>query len=168
MMPFLVWSVDPPGDGMVAVPGGELVAKPTCLHHINREEVLMKRRVAVLTAGLMFLAGPLAGVASAHYIEVNPPGDAEPKGGWVGAMSIPGKGQGLITGGPPGQEMTMTPAHAKGLNTACESIRANGNGVVDIYGPPSHAEVDEAIGEGLLPDGTTSGCAHGALEFPED
>ena len=118
---------------------------------------MRRKLVAILGAALLFLVGPLAVGASAHFIEVNPPGNSGPKGGWVGGpVPVPGKGQGLVLGGPDGQQM-MTPAHNKGLNQACESLRANGNGVVDIYGPPPHE---------VLPPGFTSGCAHGEVIPP--
>jgi hypothetical protein len=101
--------------------------------------------------------GAFATAASAHYIEVNPPGKAEPKSGWAGGPApLPGQGKGLILGGPNG-DWPMTPAHAGGLNQACHSLRDNGNGVVDIYGPPAH---------GVLPEGFTSGCAHGEVIPP--
>ena len=50
-------------------------------------------------------------------------------------------GEGLIGGGPPDPEtgeqpFMQPPSHEKGLNTACEALRENGTGVVDIFGPP--------------------------------
>lgn len=81
--------------------------------------------------------------ATAHVVIIDPPGQ-DPKEGCVGGPALPGKGQGLIPGGPPNAPIMQSPAHGKGLNTACETIRAHGNGVVDIFGPPTQA-----------------GCAHG-------
>jgi hypothetical protein len=95
--------------------------------------------VATIVAVLALLAGP----AAAHERVVDPPGNAEPKVGWVGGPAIPGNGEGLIPGGP-GGEVLLTPAHAKGLNQACEAVRAQGRAAADIYGPP-----------------TPGGCPHG-------
>jgi hypothetical protein len=82
-----------------------------------------------------------AETAEAHCIEVGPAGiecnlTGEPGPGWTGGplKSADHPGQGLIPGGP-GGAFKMSPAHGGGLNTACETIRLNGNGVVDIHGP---------------------------------
>jgi hypothetical protein len=80
--------------------------------------------------------------ASAHVLVVEPPG-GDVKVGWVGGGPLPGQGKGLVPGGPTGSYL-QSPAHAKGLNQACESIRANGQAAVDIFGPP-----------------TPAGCPHG-------
>ena len=122
----------------------------------------MKRRmarVAALTAAMFASVSLFAGAASAHYIEVDPAGDGDGTTGWVGGpVGVPGQGEGLVMGGPDGDE-PMPPSHVKGLNAACEALRANGNGVVDIYGPPSHD---------VLPPGFTSGCAHGDVIPPPE
>lgn len=95
----------------------------------------MKR---VLVASLVSV-GVSLGVAlpaSAHSIVVQPPGHEEPVvEGRVGSGPLPGKGKGLIPGGPGGSYL-QSPSHAKGLVSACYAIRENGNGVVDIAGPP--------------------------------
>ena len=103
----------------------------------------IKRASIITIAGAATLA--LSGApASAHLIIVDPPGSEE-KVGWVGGGPLPeaANGKGLIIGGPSG-EYLQPPSHGKGLNTACAALRANGNGVVNIFGPPSPA-----------------GCAHG-------
>lgn len=84
----------------------------------------------MLSAAALMLA--LAAPAAAHNLTVTPPGTGEAKHGWVGALDLPGKGKGLIPGGP-GGTWTLTPAHAKGLNSACHAL--GGNPVVDIRGP---------------------------------
>jgi len=94
--------------------------------------------VAVFTAVLL-----TAAPASAHILVVDPPGSDEVKTVWVGGGALPGQGKGLVPGGPGGTIM-QSPAHNKGLNTACEAIRAAGVAAVDIFGPP-----------------TPAGCAHG-------
>lgn len=104
----------------------------------------MRRIIVVLSvavAAVVMLAVP----ASAHVIVVDAPGGGDGHVGWVGspAEGIPGQGQGLILGGPTG-ETVLSPSHAKGLNTACEAIRAQGRAAVDIFGPP-----------------TPAGCPHG-------
>ena len=118
----------------------------------------MRRRLAamvgIVAAATVLSVTALAGPAAAHFIDINPPGNAEPKSGWVGGpVPLPGKGQGLVLGGPQGDAL-MTPAHEKGLNRACEALRRNGNGVVDIYGPPHQS---------ALPPGLISGCPHGSV-----
>lgn len=99
------------------------------------------RRVIGFVIALLALAAMFAFPASAH-VQVNNHGKGS---GWVGspAEGIPGQGNGLILGGPTG-ETTLSPAHAKGLNTACEALKANGNTAVQIFGPP-----------------TPAGCPHG-------
>lgn len=102
----------------------------------------IKRLGVAITTGVAVIA--LSGAAaSAHVLEVDPPGNGEPRSGWVGGPALPGQGKGLIPGGPGGQIM-QSPAHGGGLNTACEALRSNGRSAVDIFGPPSPA-----------------GCAHG-------
>lgn len=91
----------------------------------------MKRLVTVLVI-VMAVLGAFAGTAAAHIRVVDAPGNPDP--GWVGspAEGIPGQGEGLVQGGPTGTT-TLSPAHAGGLNTACEAIRAQGKAAVDIY-----------------------------------
>ena len=112
------------------------------------------RRMLVVLAAMLLTLGLLGGPAAAHHLVVDPPGAGEgpsagplDPGGWVGGpLGVPGKGQGLNHEGGPTGEDTITPAHHKGLNSACESLRQHGNGVVDIFGPPP------------IPG---SGCPHG-------
>ena len=108
----------------------------------------MIRRLSVLAAATLMVLGMIAGPAAAHILVVEPPGGGQGPGeeAQVGGGALPdaAKGQGLIEGGPPWDRYLQSPAHGKGLNTACESLWANGNGVVDIYGPP-----------------TPAGCPHG-------
>ena len=113
----------------------------------------MIRRTVTLAAATLLALGMIAGPAAAHHLTVDPPGAGsgpsagpfEP-GGWVGGPApLPGQGKGLVLGGMSGQD-PMTPAHVGGLNTACEALRENGNGVVDIFGPPPTEH---------------SGCPHG-------
>ncbi len=119
----------------------------------------MKRgRVIVVTCAAMLAVS--SAPAGAHYIDIDPPGKGERKTGWVGGPALPEKarGKGLVEiGGGPDAGRMQTPAHGKGLNQACNSLRENGNGVVDIYGPPHHSQ---------LPDGVQSGCAHGTVIPP--
>jgi hypothetical protein len=100
------------------------------------------RRAAVGLAVAVAVTGGIAAPASAHILVVNPPG-GETKVNWVGGGALPGQGQGLVPGGPTGSYL-QSPAHAKGLNQACESIRSNGQAAADIFGPP-----------------TPAGCPHG-------
>lgn len=99
------------------------------------------RRIIGFAIGVLALAAMFAFPASAH-VQVNDHGHGS---GWVGspAEGIPGKGKALVPGGPTGQT-TLSPAHVKGLNTACEALKAHGNAAVQIFGPPSPA-----------------GCSHG-------
>jgi hypothetical protein len=106
------------------------------------------RRTALTLAAAAALMLALAAPAAAHVLVVTPPNADEPVSthrggpfeeikamgdvGWVGGGPLPGQGQGLISS-PAG---TLSPAHAKGLNTACEQ---NGSSVVAIFGPPSPA-----------------------------
>jgi len=92
----------------------------------------MSKKIHVWFAAWL-LVGAFASYALAHNLSVAPPGGEE-KVVWVGALGLPGQGQGLIPGGPAG-DWSITPAHGKGLNVACEALEANGNGVVDIRGP---------------------------------
>ncbi len=99
-----------------------------------------KPRRLIPIFGAALLAVAVLAPAAAHNLEVSPPGNGNAIGGEVGGSDIPGVGQGLIAGGP-GGIFTLTPAHGKGLNNACEATDANP--VVDIRGPGG------------------SGCAHG-------
>lgn len=111
----------------------------------------MKRLITLLTIALFALA-MLAGPAAAHHLTVNPPGGGEgpEEEAWVGGpVGLPGQGQGLNHEGGPSQNETMTPAHDKGLVTACENLRDHGNSAVDIFGPAA-------------PDVDTT-CRHGGL-----
>lgn len=105
----------------------------------------MIRRLSVLAAATLMVLGMIAGPAAAHILVVNPPpeGHGPSMKAQVGGGQLPGIGKGLIPGGPTGSYL-QSPAHGGGLNTACESLRANGNEVVDIFGPP-----------------TPAGCPHG-------
>ena len=97
----------------------------------------MRRTVTLIAVALSMLA-MMAAPAAAHILVVDSPGGAgEPKvvseiGG--GALPDEAQGEGLIPGGPGGLYL-QTPAHDGGLVTACKSLRAHGNGVVDIFGP---------------------------------
>ncbi len=107
----------------------------------------MIRRLSVLAAATLMVLGMIAGPAAAHILVVEPPGGGQgPEDVRAGGGPLPAaaKGQGLIGAGPGGIFGLQSPAHDGGLNTACESLRANGNGVVDIFGPP-----------------TPDGCPHG-------
>ena len=82
-------------------------------------------------ASLAMMAAPAAG----HHLQVDPPGNGTgPDGAWVGGPALPGKGAGLIQGGPDGTSM-LAPAHAKGLVQACEILRGHGRAAADIFGP---------------------------------
>jgi len=107
----------------------------------------MIRRLSVLAAATLMVLGMIAGPAAAHVLVVSPPGGGQgPEDVRAGGGPLPesAQGEGLIPAGPNGMFGLQSPAHGKGLNTACESLRANGNGVVDIFGPP-----------------TPAGCPHG-------
>ena len=97
------------------------------------------RKLVLLLATLLVL-GLMAGPAAAHHLWVDAPGEPEAEaaphsedGGWVGALDIPGEGEGLVPGGPDGS-WSLTPAHDGGLNEACERLEDNPS-VVDIRGP---------------------------------
>ena len=97
-------------------------------------------RPLVPIIGAALLAVAMAAPAAAHFIEVDPPGNDKVVEGWVGGAADPesglpesAQGKGLIFHPPSGNN--QPPSHAKGLNTACETIRENGNGTVDIFGP---------------------------------
>lgn len=92
------------------------------------------KRMAALAAATMLALATMATPASAHILVVDPPGAGDPAGGWVGGPALPGQGQGLIPGGPGGDHL-QSPAHAKGLNTACHVQRTNDSSAVDIFGP---------------------------------
>ena len=103
---------------------------------------IIRRLVPLAAAGM--LAGAMVMPASAHVLVVSPQGEGEGTVQWVGGpVGLDANGKGLVLGGPTGDQL-MPPSHVKGLNNACETIRANGNGVVDIFGPP-----------------TPAGCEHG-------
>lgn len=91
------------------------------------------KRLAFATTAAIGLTFGAASTSSAHYIHIETP-SGQTQHGWAGSEDIPGQGQGLIPGGPTG-EATLSPSHDGGLVTACEAIRANGNGVIDIHGP---------------------------------
>ena len=95
----------------------------------------MKKRVFTLLATTLLALGMMAVPAAAHVLVVDPPGQEEPVAGWVGGPTLPeqAQGQGLM----PNPFGLQPPSHAKGLNAACEALRTNGNGVVDMWGPPS-------------------------------
>ena len=86
---------------------------------------------ATLSTAALILA--IAAPAAAHNLTVSPPGNSDVKHGWVGGLGLPGQGKGLIPGGPGGVWL-ISPAHAKGLNTACYALEANPS-AVDIRGP---------------------------------
>jgi hypothetical protein len=100
----------------------------------------MRASIRLVLVLVMVLA--LVSPAFAHYRYMHGSGDVA---GWVGGPPLPGQGQGLIVGGPGGIFM-LSPAHAKGLNTACYALEANPS-VVNIRGPG--------------PGGATSQCPHG-------
>ena len=99
--------------------------------------------IAAVTAATLAVGGA---TASAHIIEIDPPGNSDKKMRMAGGAPLPAaaQGEGLVPAGPGGMFGLQSPAHYGGLNTACEALRANENGVVDIYGPP-----------------TAGGCPHG-------
>ena len=104
----------------------------------------MKRALVsavICAAAVVSLSVP----AGAHVIVVDTPGEGAGHSGWAGspAAGIPGQGEGLVLGGHTG-ETVLSPAHVKGLVSACEAIRAHGQAAVDIFGPP-----------------TPAGCPHG-------
>jgi hypothetical protein len=92
--------------------------------------------VAAASAATLAVGGT---TASAHVLEVDPFG-SDAKQVWVGGPLMPADrpGQGLVPGGP-GGAFLQPPSHYKGLNTACAALRSNGNGVVDMWGPPHPA-----------------------------
>jgi hypothetical protein len=92
---------------------------------------LRRSFAATLSAAALILA--LAAPVAAHNLTVSPSGNSDAKHGWGGALGLPGQGKGLVPGGPGGTWM-LSPAHAKGLNTACYVLEANPS-VVDIRGP---------------------------------
>jgi hypothetical protein len=102
------------------------------------------KRILAIAAGAAVVAGGIGAMpAAAHYVSVSPPSGTSVDEKWAGSPFLPGAGKGLIAGGPGGAYL-ISPSHALGLNTACNTIRSNGKAAVDIYGPPSPA-----------------GCAHG-------
>jgi hypothetical protein len=95
------------------------------------------KRITIMLAAMLFAIGLMAAPASAHVLVVDSAGNGH-DGVWVGGpVGVPGQGQGLVLGGPDGQQ-TMPPSHVKGLNSACDAIREKGNGkaAADIWGPP--------------------------------
>lgn len=101
----------------------------------------MRRSITLLTVVLSMMA-MMALPAAAHVLVVDSPGgDGDPKVGWVGGGELPeaAEGNGLIPGGPTGAYL-QSPSHDGGLVTACERLRAHGNGVVDIFGPNAPGE----------------------------
>jgi hypothetical protein len=92
----------------------------------------------VTAASAVALSIALAAPAAAHTLTVTPRGGGDPVLVWVGGGTLPdaAAGAGLIEiGGGPDMGKLQPPAHAKGLNAACDSLEDNGNGVVDIRGP---------------------------------
>jgi hypothetical protein len=102
----------------------------------------MRKFHAALVALVLVFA--LLTPAFAHYLVNAKSGSI----GWAGSPPLPeaAQGQGLVYS--PGAGANISPAHVKGLNTACYALRGNPS-VVDIYGPP------------LLINGSPSGCPHG-------
>lgn len=120
------------------------------------------KRAGVLALASAAMLAVSSAPAGAHYIDIDPPGNGEGRSGWVGSPALPenADGNGLIEiGGGPDVGKMQSASHGKGLNSACESLRTNGRGVVDIYGPPHHSDP-------RLPEGFSSGCAHGAVIPP--
>lgn len=100
----------------------------------------MVRRTLAIGAAVLLVLAMMAGPAAAHILTVDPPGagDGPPAGpfepgSWVGGGTLPSEAQG--NGLIPSPFGLQPPSHATGLNSACEALRENGNGVVDIFGP---------------------------------
>lgn len=91
------------------------------------------KRAIIGTLTAVGLTLTMSAGASAHNLHITTP-DGETHHHWVGGPALPGQGEGLIPGGPDGS-WTIVPAHEGGLVNACQAIRANGNEVVDIFGP---------------------------------
>jgi hypothetical protein len=103
----------------------------------------MTRRALTLLMAIPAVLMLMAGPAMAHYLAV----DGEVKA-FPGGADIPGQGEGLVDGGPPGGTGKISPSHMKGLNTACVKNRSQ---VVDIRGPNQFGQYDPE-----------SDCAHGS------
>jgi hypothetical protein len=97
----------------------------------------MKKKAIVGSAAALALALALAAPASAHVLEVDPPGGGNGTSGMVGGAPLPesARGQGLIPAGPGGMFGLQSPAHDKGLVSACVALTRNGNSVVSMFGP---------------------------------
>ena len=98
----------------------------------------MRRTWLVLVLTMVLMLGVVAGPAFGHVLEVDPPGGGQgpPAGQWVGGPPLPeaAQGEGLVVGGPPGEQFLQPPSHAEGLNHACEATQDND--VVSMWGPP--------------------------------
>ncbi|QBI19587.1 hypothetical protein ER308_08505 [Egibacter rhizosphaerae] len=112
-----------------------------------------KTRAVVVLLATLLAVGMMAGPAAAHYLVVDPPGQDEAQVQWVGGPALPDATLGnealAVVGGGPDAGRMQSPAHEKGLNTACERMREQGRSAADIFGPP---------GPPMVP---TSGCPHG-------
>ena len=99
------------------------------------------RRATIVAATSAAVLALSSAPASAHVIVVEPSGNSETKVGMVGGGPLPVEYEtgdthpGLMVGGAGGLYF-QSPSHGKGLNQACESLRAHGKAVVDIFGPP--------------------------------
>ena len=103
----------------------------------------MTRRVLTLLVAMLGVLGLMATPAMAHYVAV----DGEVVA-FAGGGDVPGQGEGLVEGGPPGGTGKIAPSHEEGLNTACEK---NGSDAVDIRGPNELGQYDPE-----------SDCGHGS------
>ena len=88
-------------------------------------------QLSIVVAVVLMLA--LAAPASAHNMEVNPPGQADGTEVWIGGFFVLGKGEGLFPGPFPN---TVLPAsHREGLPHACNATMSNPSAVT-ILAPP--------------------------------
>lgn len=104
------------------------------------------RRVTLMVA-IVMAVGMMAAPASAHNLEVDPPGNDKTVERWIGgppgaALPDQAQGEGLFPGPPFAPDNKQPAAHGAGLNNACDATGSND--VVTIYGPP-----------------TPEGCPHG-------
>jgi hypothetical protein len=98
----------------------------------------MKKKTIVGSAAALAMAIGLAAPASAHVLEVDPPGGGNGTSGIVvGGAPLPesASGKGLIPAGPQGSLGLQSPAHDKGLVSACVALTRNGSSVVSMFGP---------------------------------